>query len=137
MEKRPVRSLVIVQARDDGNLVQKVHVWDWGPKQQAFFEKAKYSGSRRKLWASPRQHYHLSKSVSVTLEGVGRALWQRENPWDSGPSSGRGQKPDISPETTASSSVHRAPQGRASYEDTACPAKNVPSYRGSGGNMLQ
>lgn len=42
LEGRPVRSLVIVQTRDDGDLMKKGHVWDWGSNQQAAFEKAKY-----------------------------------------------------------------------------------------------
>lgn len=57
------------------HLVKKEHIWHWGAKQQAAFEKQKYWSNRLKLLES---HAGAAIYVSVTLDGMGQTLWQKQ-----------------------------------------------------------
>lgn len=49
-----------------------------GIRAASAFEEAKYEGSRVKLWAPPRQGYHVL-GVSETLENMGCAEWKKQH----------------------------------------------------------
>lgn len=58
--------------------VKKVHVCERGSESGAAYEKAKIPVGQMKALGVPQAGLPLEFKVSVTLEGVGRALWQRQ-----------------------------------------------------------